>query len=234
MSNLAGGRTNQKLRTHIALVEAAAKLVRQGRNFTVAEAADLAKVGRTTAYRYFPSAETLIVHASLYAITEVEKQSIGVSLESTTSADERLRAVIEASDASIAGHDFLYRTMLRLSLNRDNTTHEDVLPRRSGARKAVLESAIGALRKRLGDEHYEKLTAALSLFLGIEAAVVLCDVCLLPQDEARDIKIWGAVSILRRALEEASLRPKEAQELRPNSCARSPKRNSTDTLDSRG
>ena len=138
MSNLAGGRTNQKLRTHIALVEAAAKLVRQGRNFTVAEAADLAKVGRTTAYRYFPSAETLIVHASLYAITEVEKQSIGVSLESTTSADERLRAVIEASDASIAGHDFLYRTMLRLSLNRDNTTHEDVLPRRSGARKAVL------------------------------------------------------------------------------------------------
>ena len=202
MWNLAGGRSNQKLRTHLALVEAAARLVREGKSFTVAEAADLAKVGRTTAYRYFPSVETLVVHASLYAITEVEKISIGAALESTTSAEERLRAVIEASDTSIADHDFLYRTMLRLSLNGENT-HEHELPRRSGVRKAVLDSAIGALRKQLGEKHYEKLTAALSLFLGIEAAVVLRDVCLLSEEKAREIKVWGANLILEGALNEA-------------------------------
>ncbi len=101
MSNLAGGRTNQKLRTHVALVESAAQFVREGKSFTVAEVADRAKVGRTTAYRYFPTVETLIAHASLHATTEVEKNSIGAALESKASAEERLRAVIEASDESI-------------------------------------------------------------------------------------------------------------------------------------
>ena len=205
MSNLTGGRTNQKLRTHLALVEAAAQLVREGKTFTVAEAADRARVGRTTAYRYFPSLETLVVHASLYAITEVEKQSIGAALESKTSADNRLRAVIEASDQSIADHEHLYRTMLRLSLNAETSAEgEGVLPRRVGVRKEVLDSAIGALRKQLGEKHYERLTAALSLFLGIEAAVVLRDVCMLPPEKARDVKVWGASLILEGALREAA------------------------------
>ena len=203
MSNLTGGRTNQKLRTHLALVEAAAQLVREGKTFTVAEAADRARVGRTTAYRYFPSVETLVVHASLYAITEVEKQSIGAALESKTSADNRLRAVIEASDQSIADHEYLYRTMLRISLNAE-TSEEGELPRRSNVRKEVLDSAIGALRKQLGEKHYERLTAALSLFLGIEAAVVMRDVCMLPPEKARDVKVWGASLILEGALREAA------------------------------
>ena len=203
MSNLTGGRTNQKLRTHLALVEAAAQLVREGKTFTVAEAADRARVGRTTAYRYFPTVETLVVHASLYAITEVEKQSIGAALESKTSADNRLRAVIEASDQSIADHEYLYRTMLRLSLNAE-TSEEGELPRRSNVRKEVLDSAIGALRKQLGEKHYERLTAALSLFLGIEAAVVMRDVCMLSPEKARDVKVWGASLILEGALREAA------------------------------
>jgi AcrR family transcriptional regulator len=203
MSNLTGGRTNQKLRTHLALVEAAAQLVREGKTFTVAEAADRARVGRTTAYRYFPSVETLVVHASLYAVTEVEKQSIGAALESKTSADNRLRAVIEASDQSIADHEYLYRTMLRISLNAE-TSEEGELPRRSNVRKEVLDSAIGALRKQLGEKHYERLTAALSLFLGIEAAVVMRDVCMLPPEKARDVKVWGASLILEGALREAA------------------------------
>jgi AcrR family transcriptional regulator len=203
MSNLTGGRTNQKLRTHLALVEAAAQLVREGKTFTVAEAADRARVGRTTAYRYFPSVETLVVHASLYAVTEVEKQSIGAALESKTSADNRLRAVIEASDQSIADHEYLYRTMLRISLNAE-TSEEGELPRRSNVRKEVLDSAIGALRKQLGEKHYERLTAALSLFLGIEAAVVMRDVCMLPPEKAREVKVWGASLILEGALREAA------------------------------
>jgi AcrR family transcriptional regulator len=203
MSNLTEGRTNQKLRTHRAIVEAAAQLVREGKTFTVADVADRALVGRTTAYRYFPSVETLVAHASLHAVTEVEKQSIGAALESTTEADERLRTVIEASDKSITDHENLYRTMLKLSLSGE-TTEEADLPHRSGARKDVLDSAIGALRRQLGEKHYERLIAALSLFVGIEAAVVLRDVCLLPADKACDIKVWGANLILEGALREAA------------------------------
>jgi AcrR family transcriptional regulator len=206
MSNLVGGRTNQKLRTHVALVEAAAQLVREGKTFTVAEVADLARVGRTTAYRYFPTVEQLVVHASLYATTEVEKQMIGAALESSTSPDDRLQAVVEASDTSINDHDYLYRTMLQQSLNGQNSGGEG-LPRRSGARRAVIDSAIGDLRKLLGEKQYEKLTATLSLFIGIEAAVVLRDVCLMSREKAREAKVWGAIALLKAALAEAKQRP---------------------------
>ncbi|MEK1934075.1 MAG: TetR/AcrR family transcriptional regulator, partial [Pararhizobium sp.] len=203
MSNLVGGRTNQKRRTHVALVECAAEFVREGKGFTVAEVADRAQVGRTTAYRYFPSVDVLIAHATLYATTEVEKKTIGAALESKTTPEDRLRSVIEASDTSIVDHDFLYRTMLRLTLSVDNV-HEGVPLRRSGARKELLEAAVGALRSQLGEKRYERLTAALSLFLGIEAAVVLSDVCLLTPEKAREVKVWGAQAILAAALAEAS------------------------------
>ena len=201
MSNLIGGRTNQKLRTHLALVESAAQLVREGKSFTVAEVADRAKVGRTTAYRYFPTVEQLVAYASLHAITEVEKQMIGAAVANATSAEDRLRAVIEASDKSITDHDFVYRTMLRESLNENHILDEE-LPRRSGGRKSVIDGAIGTLRKELGEKRYEKLTAALSLFIGIEATVVLRDVCLLSAEKAREVKIWAARVILEAALAE--------------------------------
>jgi AcrR family transcriptional regulator len=201
MSNLAGGRSNQKMRTHMALVECAAQFVREGKSFTVAEVADSARVGRTTAYRYFPSVETLVVHATLYAATEVEKRSIDAALESKETVEERLRSVVEASDVTITDHDYLYRTMLRLSLNNESSDDE-LLPQRRGARKEVLESAIGMLRSQLGAKRYEKLISALSLFIGIESAVVLRDVCFLSTEKAREIKVWGALALLKAALAE--------------------------------
>lgn len=232
MSNLSGGRSNQKLRTHLALVEAAAQLVREGKAFTVAEAADCARVGRTTAYRYFPNVDTLVAHASLYAITEVEKQSIGVALESTTSSHGRLRAVIEASDHSISEHEYLYRTMLKLSLNGENA-EEGVLPRRSGLRKEILDAAIGELRKQLGEKHYQRLTAALSLFLGIEATVVLRDVCMLPADKAREVKVWGAALILEGALREAARDARSKEPDRLPRASSSKKKNRVSSSDAR-
>jgi len=201
-SNLEGGRTNQKLRTHIALVECAANLLKEGKSFTVADVADQARVGRTTAYRYFPSVEQLVVHASLHAITEVEKKNIGLELEGASSPYDRLRRVIEASDKSIKDHEHVYRTMLRESLNNDESDRD--LPRRSGARKAVLDAAIGSLKRELGDRRYERLTAALSLFIGVEAAVVLRDVVKISDEEAREIKVWGANVILQAMLLDAS------------------------------
>ncbi|MFP3559792.1 hypothetical protein SB861_55790, partial [Paraburkholderia sp. SIMBA_049] len=42
----------------------------------------------------------------------------------------------------------------------------------------------------------------LSLFIGIESAVVLRDVCFLSTEKAREIKIWGALAILKAALAE--------------------------------
>jgi AcrR family transcriptional regulator len=199
------------LRTHIALIECAAELLKEGKTFTVADVADKARVGRTTAYRYFPSVEQLVVHASLHAITEVEKKNIGLELESATSPYERLRRVIEASDKSIKDHEHVYRTMLRESLNGEDSD----LPRRSGARKGILDAAIGSLKRELGDKRYQRLTAALSLFIGVEAAVVMRDVVKISDEDAREIKVWGANVILQAMLLEASHPVSSARSSKP-------------------
>jgi AcrR family transcriptional regulator len=207
MSNLAGGRINQKLRTYNALVAAAAQLLREGKSFTVADVADSAIVGRTTAYRYFPRVETLIAQASAHAIASAEQHNIGVALHHAVSMEHRLRIAFENSDRSINDHNYVYRTMLRLSLDGDNSK-TGKRTRRSGVRKAVLDLAIGALRKPLGKERYEQLTAALSVFMGIEGAVALRDVCLLSEGKAREVKLWGANALLQAAVAESSSRRK--------------------------
>ena len=51
-TDLTTGRVNQKARTYQALIEAAISFVRAGQDFSVAEVADAAHIGRTTAYTY--------------------------------------------------------------------------------------------------------------------------------------------------------------------------------------
>jgi len=78
-------------------VEAAAQCPR-GKTFTVAEAADRARVGAQPP-TVFPECGDSGVHASLYAVTEVEKRASALHW-SPRLHDNRLRAVIEASDQS--------------------------------------------------------------------------------------------------------------------------------------
>nr|WP_087573860.1 TetR/AcrR family transcriptional regulator [Sphingomonas sp. CDS-1] len=199
MSTLSRGRINQKLRTRNALVDAAARLMRIGTEFSVAEVADLAQVGRTTAYRYFPNIDTLVAHAALYAITDVERRSIGAALDRASDAEGRLRAVIEAADHSVTENENLFRAMLRLSVESESVQSE-VLPRRAGVRRTLLDTAIGSLKKELGKKGYDRLISALSMLVGIESLVVLRDVCQLSEVKARDVKLWAASALLNAAL----------------------------------
>src|SRR6267378_4915762 len=62
-----GMRHRQKNRTRRALLDAAAELMRQGREPTVAEVAQVGEVSRATAYRYFPTQESLLVEMRMFA-----------------------------------------------------------------------------------------------------------------------------------------------------------------------
>src|SRR5271165_6211507 len=57
------GRHQQKARTRQALVEATRRLLAEGADPTVEEAAAGARISRTTAYRYFPNQRTLLAAA---------------------------------------------------------------------------------------------------------------------------------------------------------------------------
>src|SRR5689334_2091027 len=59
------GRVNQKRRTRAAIVAAAKGLMSQGVTPTVAQAAEAALVSRTTAYRYFPTQDSLLLELAV-------------------------------------------------------------------------------------------------------------------------------------------------------------------------
>ena len=58
------GRPNQRRRTRKDLLQAASRLMKQGRQPSLEEIAEEALVSRATAYRYFPSVEALLLEAS--------------------------------------------------------------------------------------------------------------------------------------------------------------------------
>src|SRR5688572_21434479 len=67
------GRPNQRRRTRKDLLQAAARLMKQGRQPSLEEIAEEALVSRATAYRYFPSVEALLLEASFdVAIPEAD------------------------------------------------------------------------------------------------------------------------------------------------------------------
>ena len=207
---LASGRVNQKLRTKESLLEAAASMIREGRSISIAEVADRAKIGRTTAYRYFPTSELLIANAALWKVTgRTERESIHLLKPSMTPL-EKVDVVVVQSDQSTREHRNEYRAMLRASLDQTKGN-----PDRSGIRLNLLKDALGNLEGRITPDMLETVFGALSLTLGIEAQIVLEDVCRLQRSRAREVKRWAAKAILMAALAEGQ----QKQPHRPNAAA---------------
>lgn len=196
-----GGRVNQKARTREALVDAAIALVSEGKEFSVPDVADLARVSRTTAYNYFPTVESLYRQAVL---TFVARQDLGFYqlFERSRDVEARVTSVVEMSDASVNAHEPQYRGLLGVSLE----SHDDDLPRRPAYRPKWLSDALEPVREQLDPSVFERLVSALSLTVGIEAHVTLRDVCGLTAAQARRTKVWAAQALLAAALAEVRKR----------------------------
>src|SRR6185369_9583453 len=81
-------RKNQKDRTRAAIVDAARELLSTGVTPTVSSAAEAAKVSRPTAYRYFPTQESL-----LSEVTDISPsmQAVDEAVRAMTRPDPRER-----------------------------------------------------------------------------------------------------------------------------------------------
>jgi AcrR family transcriptional regulator len=206
MLDLDHGRVNQKRRTRAALVAAAIQLLRQGRVPSVAEVADAAQVGRSTAYSYFPTQEALLTQAAVDLADEDWlshfRERIGGSREPAV----RLDAAIRAHNATVSGNEAAHRAMLRASLE-PRAEDPEAVPRRPGYRLTLLAEALQPVQEKLGEEQFAQLIAALALCSGIEATVVLRDVCALDSREAEGVMRWAAQALLRAGLAEADWVP---------------------------
>ena len=188
------GRTRQKQRTRAALVEAARELVTDGQTPTVDAAAARASVSRTTAYRYFPNQRALLVAAH----PEIEARSL---LPETAPSDvaARLDAVVTAFLHLIVDTEAQQRTMLRLSLDPDQS-HRGQLPLRKGRAIGWIGEALSPLRGVLAEGDLKRLVLAIRSAAGIEALVWLTDIAGLSRKDAVQLMRWSAAALLRSAL----------------------------------
>ena len=159
----------QKARTREALVAATRQLLRDGVTPTVEQAADAARVSRTTAYRYFPSQRALLAAT----FPQLEGGSL---LGDHPPADVRARVALfaEKMTQSILANEAEMRAMLRLSLEPRVPLHEVAL--RQGRRTIWVADALAPLHGSLTRPRFEQLTLAIAAATGIESFVWLVDV----------------------------------------------------------
>lgn len=164
-----GGRVRQKARTRDALVAATRQLLRDGVTPSVEQAADVACVSRTTAYRYFSSQRALLAAT----FPQLEDGSL---LGDHPPADVRARVALftEKMTQSILANEAEMRAMLRLSLDPWVPLHEVAL--RQGRRTVWVADALAPLRGSLTKSRFERLTLAIAATAGIESFVWLVDV----------------------------------------------------------
>src|SRR4030081_252862 len=113
-----GMRHRQKNRTRKALLNAAAELVRQGREPTIAEVAEVGEVSRATAYRYFPTQESLLIEMRMFAPEGPLEVFDRVVLE-TGDPVERVGVLARQVSEWALQNEPALRTLLRLSLDPD-------------------------------------------------------------------------------------------------------------------
>ena len=188
------GRTNQKMRTRQALVDAARNLVAEGVTPTVERAATAAAIARATAYRYFPNQRALL-SATIPALTE--SSLLGDS--PPRDAETRLEIVVEAIAHQAVQHEPELRNLLRLSLDPDAGGLGD-LPFRKGRRITWIAEALAPLGDRLPDAELQRLVHAIAAAVGIDSLVWLTDIAGLSREEAVATMRWSARALLDAAL----------------------------------
>lgn len=187
------GRTRQKLRTRDALIAAARALVADGGAApTVAEAAAEANVSRTTAYRYFPNQNALLVAAH----PEVAAASL-LPADVGGDPEVRLLAAVDAFIALVLDTEHQQRTMLRLSLEPGTTAD---LPLRKGRAITWFTEALAPLAPLLTDAGVLRLVLAIRSAVGVEALTWLTDVGGLSRPEAAVLMRSSARALLRQAV----------------------------------
>jgi AcrR family transcriptional regulator len=187
-------RENQRLRTRKDLLEAAARLMREGRTPSFEEVAEAALVSRATAYRYFPGLDALLLEAALdVAMPTAEQIFQG---EATGDPVARLERVDTALSRMMAANEAGLRVLLAQSVQRPANAAE---PARQNRRSPLVAEALAPAADTFDPEALDTLSKALVVLLGIEAVVVFKDVLRVNEAEARRVRRWAIRALVDAA-----------------------------------
>ncbi len=207
---MTAGRANQKARTREAILSAAVDILREGREPTVPEAADRARVSPATAYRYFTSADDLQEEASAELLSFVASSNeFGPAIEGAgDDVHARLEVLVRSLGWRMLTDQAPFRQQAKAGHERWFTLHRtDGEPAevRMGRRIPFIRQALAPLEGRMTDADHERLVAALAVGFGTEAATSLTDVARLPPGPALETMVATCRWILDGALTEAGL-----------------------------
>lgn len=192
------GRPNQRRRTRKDLLQAASRLMKQGRKPSLEEIATEALVSRATAYRYFPSVEALHLEAAIdVAVPNTTDLFAGVPSDDPVARVERvdtaLHDVILANEAPL-------RMMLVNSLERVVRGEiTEGLPARQNRRSPMIDAALAPFRDQFDPVVLDKLTKALAIVIGTEGIIAIKDVLQLDDADGRDVKRWAIRTLVEAA-----------------------------------
>jgi AcrR family transcriptional regulator len=190
------GRVNQKLRTRQALLDAARELVAAGGSPTLAEVAEHALVSKTTAYRYFASADVLIAEVFFDRDFPTIDEVLGAIGDDPTT---RVLAVEEAVNNTLLSHESAMRMIVRNAIDIALTAVDDAPPR-VGRRHKLIAAALQPLERELDRDTHHRLRDALALVIGPEAILAARDVCGLSPGETRQVTRWATEALVAHAL----------------------------------
>lgn len=187
-------RENQRLRTRKDLLEAAARLMRDGHTPSFEEVAEAALVSRATAYRYFPGLDALLLEAALDIAAPTAEQIF--QGEATGDPVARLERLDAALSRMMAANEAGLRVMLAQSVQRAGGAAE---PARQNRRGPLVAAALAPAADAFDPEALDTLSKALVVLLGIEAVVVFKDVLRVSEAEARRVRRWAIRALVEAA-----------------------------------
>lgn len=203
------GRTNQKTRTRVALLDAAARLLSQGRPPSVPDAAAEALVSPATAYRYFASADALWSEAAYHTgafgeawMASVDEQVAAAGDDVSARAEVAIRVVMGRMLAEPAAFRQAARASLDQWFAQQDTPPEGRVPVRAGRRTRHIRTVVAPLREQGNEAAAVKIERALATLIGTEALIALTDVANLNAEEAMATLLDAARWLISGALTE--------------------------------
>jgi AcrR family transcriptional regulator len=190
------GRTNQKLRTRTAIVQAAVELSRTGREVTMPEVAKAALVSEATAYRYFPDLASLLREAIAGQLPTPAE-----ALQPVADSDdpvERIAAATEFLLRHVLARQGVVRAMIAATVVRPGESAA-----RPGLRFGLIDHALSPLAETLGAADPAALTQLkrdLAVVVSAEALFSLTDLNGLDPEDAIASIVHTATTLTRAAL----------------------------------
>lgn len=195
-----GALSGPKERTFRLLREAARELLRTGGPLTVPAVAELAGVSRATAYRYFPTNDAVVLHATMSLADDPLTDPDWSSPAATPAGElsDRSSELVRATAAWAFDHETELRTMLRLSLEPER---EHMEPRRGLTNRGRwIAALLEGLPSDVPQQARDRLANALIPLFGSDAIVWTTDLADLPREQAIDLLAWIAQVLVKATL----------------------------------